>query len=135
MDNPRTRKSEARVRAAQQRRLRREIKTVEKMLALSCRERHGAVGDLCDRCEALRLYVRERIDQCPFGSGKPTCLNCQVHCFKPEMREAVRDVMRYAGPRMMKRHPVLTILHLIDGRRPAPVLKGRKESPALKRGG
>jgi hypothetical protein len=32
----------------------------------------------------------------------------------------VRDVMRYAGPRMLTRHPWLAIAHLIDGQRPAP---------------
>jgi hypothetical protein len=31
------------------------------------------------------------------------------------MREAVREVMRYAGPRMALRHPILAFLHLLDG--------------------
>jgi hypothetical protein len=30
--------------------------------------------------------------------------------------------MRYAGPRMISRHPVLAVRHVIDGRRPAPEL-------------
>jgi hypothetical protein len=30
------------------------------------------------------------------------------------MREQVRQVMRYAGPRMMFLHPVLTLLHYLD---------------------
>jgi hypothetical protein len=28
------------------------------------------------------------------------------------MRTRVREVMRYAGPKMMLRHPLLTLLHL-----------------------
>jgi hypothetical protein len=32
----------------------------------------------------------------------------------------MRTVMRYAGPRMLWRHPLLAVAHLIDGRRPAP---------------
>jgi hypothetical protein len=30
--------------------------------------------------------------------------------------------MRYAGPRMIRRHPLLAIAHILDGRRPAPEL-------------
>jgi hypothetical protein len=29
-------------------------------------------------------------------------------------------MMRYAGPRMMLRHPYLAMMHVVDGRRPAP---------------
>jgi hypothetical protein len=37
------------------------------------------------------------------------------------MRERVREVMIFAGPRMLLRHPVLALLHLVvDERRPAP---------------
>jgi len=42
------------------------------------------------------------------------------------MRERVRDVMRWAGPRMLWRHPWLAITHVLDGRRPAPRLPARK---------
>jgi hypothetical protein len=37
------------------------------------------------------------------------------------MREKVKAVMRYSGPRMVYRHPAMTIFHLIDGRRNKPV--------------
>ena len=33
------------------------------------------------------------------------------------MRERVREVMRYSGPRMLWRHPVLAAAHLMDGRK------------------
>jgi hypothetical protein len=29
-------------------------------------------------------------------------------------------MMRYAGPRMMWRHPLLALSHVLDGKRPAP---------------
>jgi len=45
-----------------------------------------------------------------------------VHCYNAEMRERVRVMMRWSGPRMLLRHPVIAILHMIDGRRPAPRL-------------
>ena len=58
-----------------------------------------------------------------FGDAKPTCANCAVHCYKANMRERVRAAMRWAGPRMLWRHPVLAIRHMIDGRLPAPALQ------------
>ena len=45
-------------------------------------------------------------------------MKCPVHCYEAAMRERVRQVMRYAGPRMLLRHPILALLHLRDERRP-----------------
>ena len=36
-----------------------------------------------------------------------------VHCYQPQMREQIRQVMRYSGPRMLLYHPVLAIWHLV----------------------
>ena len=62
-------------------------------------------------------YADERLDACPFGQGKPACSDCLIHCYKKEMREQVRTVMRHAGPRMTYRHPYLALMHFVDGRR------------------
>jgi len=43
-----------------------------------------------------------------------------VHCYKPAMRENIRAVMRYSGPRMISHHPLMAIQHLIDKRRKKP---------------
>ena len=67
-------------------------------------------------------YATRRLDRCVFGDDKPTCANCKVHCYTATKREEVRVVMRYAGPRMMWRHPVLALAHIVDGRREAPDL-------------
>ena len=45
---------------------------------------------------------------------KTFCSNCTVHCYRPEMRERIRTVMRYAGPRMLFHHPVMAIRHMIE---------------------
>jgi hypothetical protein len=39
----------------------------------------------------------------------------------PLMRDDIRAVMRYAGPRMLLHHPILAVQHLIDGWRKHPV--------------
>ncbi|MFC2093216.1 nitrous oxide-stimulated promoter family protein [Bacteroidota bacterium] len=33
-----------------------------------------------------------------------------------EMKENIRTAMRYAGPRMFYRHPILSLLHYLDNR-------------------
>jgi hypothetical protein len=108
-------------------RLERERRTIRAMVAIYCRAHHGVRG-LCEGCAALQAYADARLDRCPYGSSKPTCFNCPVHCYKPAMREAVREVMRFAGPRMLRRHPVLAIRHMLDGSR-------RAESPPPSRVG
>jgi len=101
----------------------REFKTMAIMLRIYCRAHHSAKdAPLCRDCMELHNYARRRIERCVFGDDKPTCANCTVHCYKAVMREHVRQVMRWAGPRMLWRHPVLAIWHLIDGRRPAPLI-------------
>jgi len=99
------------------RRVARERATVSAMIRLFCRGRHGSQGTLCEECQQLQAYALCRLERCPFGEGKPTCANCPVHCYKPQRREQIREVMRYAGPRMLLRHPLLAIGHLLDSRK------------------
>ncbi len=95
------------------------------MIDLYCRGQHHAVNGLCPGCTELREYTRGRLQRCPFQAGKTTCAKCSVHCYKPEMREETKAVMRYAGPRMLYRHPVMTLQHVIDGRRQKPIRSPR----------
>ena len=108
-----------------------EARTIEAMIRIYCRDDHGAQQDgLCPECAELQSYAGLRLEKCPFQEDKPTCAKCAVHCYTPVLRERVRAVMRYAGPRMLLRHPVLALMHLIvDGRRNAPVRATRKPNP------
>ncbi len=107
-------------------RLERESKTVEAMIRIFCRDHHGCGQGPCPACEELLAYAGKRLEACPYGKDKPTCAHCPVHCYKPEMRQQIREVMRYAGPRMLWKHPVLTAFHLADGHRKAAARPGRK---------
>lgn len=89
----------------------REKVTVETMIGMYCRAHHDG-KELCAECSGLLDYAFERIDRCPHGSDKPRCDRCTTHCYKPEMRESIRTVMRYSGPRMMLHHPVMAVRHL-----------------------
>lgn len=93
----------------------REKKTVSEMIALYCRKNHGTKkGELCRECGDLRDYAVMRSDKCPFMENKTFCSNCKVHCYKPEMREKIRRVMRYSGPRMIFHHPIMAFRHVIE---------------------
>lgn len=105
-------------------RIAREHETLVKMSQLYCRKQHGTVNhNLCPECQELLDYALERLHKCPFQERKSTCAKCTVHCYKPVMRERVRTMMRFAGPRMLFSHPVLAVLHLLDGRKAAPMLE------------
>lgn len=106
-------------------RLARELSTIRAMVGIHCRDRHATRAGLCAECQALMDYATRRVDRCVFGDEKPTCTNCKVHCYNAKMRERIRTVMRYAGPRMLWRHPLLAIAHVIDGRREAPEIPHR----------
>lgn len=88
-----------------------EKKTVEQMIRLYCRLKEGH-SELCPECKALLEYAHARLDRCKFGEAKKTCRQCPVHCYKKDMRERMRAVMRFSGPRMMWYHPVDAIKHL-----------------------
>jgi len=96
-------------------RINRERRTIELMIRLYCRDLHKTISGLCSECRELTEYASERLEECPFFEDKPTCNQCPVHCYSAEMRNKVKDVMRYAGRRMMRRHPVLAIRHLMEG--------------------
>ena len=100
-------------------RLVREFRTLAAMLHTYCRAHHGGSA-LCGECQALRDYAETRLARCRFQEDKPTCVKCPVHCYRPDARERVRQVMRFAGPRMLWRHPVMSLRHWLDGFRPAP---------------
>jgi YbgA-like uncharacterized protein len=102
------------------RRLARERLTMSKMVGIYCAAHHDSDGDsLCEECREFLDYAERRLRKCPYGNQKPTCANCPVHCYKPARKEQACEIMRFAGPRMLLRHPLLAIAHQLDGFRKA----------------
>lgn len=89
-----------------------EKMTVEKMIGIYCRNKHQKGDLLCKECSELRDYAHIRLTKCVFGDNKTTCSKCSIHCYKEEMRNRIKDVMRYAAPRIVFYHPILTIKYL-----------------------
>lgn len=90
----------------------REKKVVSRMIMLYCRSKHSSVKGMCGECESLKQYAFQRLERCPFGEEKPSCIACTIHCYKNSMRIKIKEVMRFAGPRMLFRYPTDTIRHL-----------------------
>ncbi len=88
-----------------------EKRTIGAMVGIYCRGRHSPGEGICSECRELLDYALARLDRCPMGGDKSTCAQCSVHCYRPEMRARVKEVMRFAGPRMVYRHPVLALRH------------------------
>ncbi len=109
--------SNSRAGVSQSGRLARERRTVAAMIEIYCRAHHGSHGTLCAECSELRDYALARLDHCKFGPDKPACQACPVHCYKPRMRDRIQTMMRFSGPRMLWRHPILAFFHFLDGRR------------------
>ena len=98
-----------------QSRLRREFRTLEHMTGIYCSDHHGTgTNSPCEECRDFLAYAEQRLLKCPYGQEKPTCAKCPIHCYKRVQKEQARVIMRYAGPRMMLRHPWLSLLHLVD---------------------
>lgn len=113
-------------------RLRREQRTIEAMIHIWC-EAHpqhvrARFGGLCAGCDSLLDYASYRLQKCPYGEEKPTCKKCPIHCYTRAKRDVMQEVMRFAGPRMLLRHPILAYHHLRDEKRTAPPLT-REQRP------
>jgi hypothetical protein len=101
-------------------RLAREWATMSTMVRIYCRDRHQTGQGLCSQCRQFLDYAQVRLERCRFGQDKPTCAKCPVHCYQRARREEAKTIMRYAGPRMLWEHPILSLRHWLDGFREAP---------------
>ena len=128
----------------------REKRTISQMVALYCADNHDAAARtetahcgeaVCPGCASIDAYAVLRTERCRKMDVKTSCDECEHHCYKPEERERIRAVMRYAGPRMLKKHPLAAIRHLLGKSRrlrpacrdPTPLCPRRRHSrPTLR---
>lgn len=70
-------------------------------------------GDLCNECINLIDYSKKRINLCRNKETKTFCSTCETHCYSPKMKESIKNVMRFSGPRMLIYNPKLATYHVI----------------------
>ncbi|PSU69857.1 nitrous oxide-stimulated promoter family protein [Photobacterium phosphoreum] len=100
-----------------------EFNTITAMIDLYCLRHHQPnTGKFqrCADCEQFRTYVKQRLDRCPYGEKKPSCKQCPIHCYKPQQKLKSQTIMRYSGPKMLVKHPIMAIRHLIHDKRAVP---------------
>jgi len=92
--------------------LKNEKKTVKTMINIYCSAHHKQNNVMCPDCQSIFEYAESRIDKCQFKSQNLVCSKCKVHCYRTEMREKIKEIMRYSGPIMIWKHPLLVVRYL-----------------------
>ncbi|MFA6923828.1 MAG: nitrous oxide-stimulated promoter family protein [Bacteroidales bacterium] len=92
--------------------IRDEIATIKAMVLIYCKKKHKKNIDDCEECKELIEYAINKIQKCPH-EVKPKCNNCKIHCYKNEMREKTKLIMRYSGKKIIYKHPILAIKHFM----------------------
>ena len=96
-------------------RIDREKRTIKLMIDIYCQKKHGNnKGELCEECSELLEYVHKRLSFCKFGENKSTCSRCPIHCYKKDMKEKVKEVMKFSGPRLIIYNPVELVRHALN---------------------
>ncbi|NOZ46402.1 MAG: nitrous oxide-stimulated promoter family protein [Chlorobi bacterium] len=107
----------------------RENKTIYLMIKMYCNYHHHTNKLLCTDCRAIYNYAEKRTAKCIFGTNKPLCAQCPVHCYKIDMRKKIREIMRFSGPKMIFKYPVQALHHIIRKYSPtSQVVKNMKNS-------
>jgi hypothetical protein len=91
-------------------RIEEEKATVGKMIALYCKKQHHSI-ELCQQCQIVYEYATKRLNRCPYQNKKPACKNCTIHCYNPTMRDQIKIIMRFSGPKMIWSYPMYSLLH------------------------
>ena len=66
----------------------------------------------CAECREFLAYAILRRLRCPLDP-KPTCKECQVHCYRSGHRERVRQIMRFSGKYLIKRGRLDLLWHYL----------------------
>jgi len=94
--------------------IKRDIKMVEYMVEIYCKNRHDTKVHLCVDCEEFLEYAKDRLLGCPYQEGKTACGKCSLTCYDPENKEKAMKIFTYSGPRMLYKHPILAFHHMCD---------------------
>ncbi len=74
-------------------------------------ERGKDVAGMCSECGAAIEQTLARAEACPHGH-EGNCQDCATPCQRGEAQERIKAIMRYAAPRMLVRHPLMTLEYL-----------------------
>jgi hypothetical protein len=72
----------------------------------------GAAVELCPDCRKLLMHALVKRIHCPMDP-KPACKHCPNHCYHPDYRSKIREVMAYSGRRLVLKGRLDYLLHLL----------------------
>jgi hypothetical protein len=97
--------------------VKKDSKVLEHFIQIYCDTKHiKAIKSekegltLCPECYETLVYSRLRRELCPLDP-KPACKNCEIHCYKPDQRQKIKDIMRHSGMHLIKRGRIDMLLH------------------------
>ncbi len=79
-----------------------DLATLQRFIGIFCRECHGGNERLCGECADLLEYAAGRLADCP-RNPKPACRDCTTHCYRPDYRRRIREVMKFSGMYFVRR--------------------------------
>jgi predicted amidophosphoribosyltransferase len=85
-----------------EKRIKKDEKVLRAFIKVYCQKHHKSVNGLCDECKDLLDYALKRNEKCPLDP-KPKCKNCKIHCYKPEYRQKIKEIMKFSGMYYIKR--------------------------------
>lgn len=72
----------------------------------------GGPLSLCPSCTKLLAHALVKRSNCPLDP-KPACKHCPVHCYHPNYRRQIREVMIHAGRKLVLRGRIDYLFHLL----------------------
>ncbi len=111
----------------------RDLRVLASFIRLFCHARHDRknVGErnipeivrpgrrpeetICPDCAALLEHGMQKRSLCPL-EPKPSCKSCHIHCYTPEYRLKIREIMAYSGRRMIMQGRIDYLWHYFINR-------------------
>lgn len=89
--------------------------TLNAIARIYCDAHHGEApkdsDGLCSSCCAAVESTMDRVSVCPFGHAG-NCEDCSVKCQRGGDQKRIKEIMKYAAPRMFLRHPLMSLEYL-----------------------
>jgi hypothetical protein len=111
--------------------IRKDLKTLALFIRVYCKHRHAEADKspvalkthdvtaiagrelvLCESCGKLLAHAFVKRSHCPMDP-KPACKHCPSHCYHPEYRAQIREVMRFSGRKMVLGGRLDYLFHLL----------------------
>jgi len=97
-----------------EKRIKKDAKILKKFVSVYCNKNHADreknESGYCDECFEVLNYALKRDEKCPLDP-KPKCKDCKIHCYKPEMRQKIKEIMKFSGIYFIKRGRLDWVFH------------------------